>query len=143
MKTLIASIAIVLFLISQLGSKEVVTSNESAIAPTNLAYFTVQPLGRDFQLTWATNSEEKESRLELQKSFNERQFETLAVFKGADRSRLKAYAYTDTMPFERTAHEVKIIYYRLKQVDANQIYTYSKVISIVREDIYESPNPTL
>jgi hypothetical protein len=81
--------------------------------------------------------------LELQKSFNERQFETIVIFKGSDRNTLKTYAHLDTTPFERTAHEVKTIYYRLKQVDENQTYTYSKVISIVRDDIYVTPNPTL
>ena len=142
MKTLIASIAIILFLMTQLGSKEVENSNESAITPTNLAYFKVQQQGHDFSLTWATTSEQKDMRLELQKSFNEREFETLAVFKGTETNTSKTYAYLDKTPFQRTAHEVKIIYYRLKQVDENQTYTYSKVISIVREDEIEV-NPTL
>jgi hypothetical protein len=142
MKTLLISIAIILFLMTQLGSKEVENSNESAITPTNLTYFKVQQQGHDFSLTWATNAEQKDTRLELQKSFNEREFETLAVFKGTESNALKTYAYLDKTPFQRTAHEVKIIYYRLKQVDENQIYTYSKVISIVREDEVEV-NPTL
>jgi hypothetical protein len=142
MKTLIVSIAIILFLMTQLGSKGVQNSNESAITPKSLAYFKVEQQDRDFLLTWATTSEQKETRLELEKSFNERQFETLAVFKGTDRNALKTYAYLDKTPFQRTAHEVKIIYYRLKQVDENNIYTYSKVISIVREDEVEV-NPTL
>lgn len=142
MKTLIASIAIILFLMTQLGSKEIENSNESAITPTNLAYFKVQQQGHDFSLTWATTSEQKDTHLELQKSFNEREFETLAIFKGTDRNALKTYVYLDKTPFEKTAHEVKIIYYRLKQVDENKIYTFSKVISVAREEEMEV-NPTL
>lgn len=133
MKTQLLIIAIILSLMTYLCSTKRVNANNSASISSKLAYFSVQQLGRDFQLTWATNYEENNTRLELQKSFNERQFETLALFKGADRNTLKAYAYTDTMPFQRTAHEVKIIYYRLKQVDKNEVYTFSKVITIVRE----------
>jgi hypothetical protein len=142
MKTLIASIAIILFLMTRLGSKEIENSNESAITSPNLAYFKVQQQGHDFSLTWATTSEQKDTHLELQKSFNERQFETLVVFKGTESNASKTYAYLDKTPFQKTAHEVKIIYYRLKQVDENKIYTFSKVISIVREDEMEA-KPTL
>jgi hypothetical protein len=143
MKTQLSIIAIILLSMTYLGSTKVESTNDSAITPTNLAYFSVQQLGRDFQLTWATNSEEKNTQIELQKSFNEREFQVVALFKGADRNALKAYAYLDTTPFERTAQEVKIIYYRLKQVDANQVYTYSKVITIVRPDEGDYVNPTL
>jgi hypothetical protein len=146
MKTQLSIVAILLISITYLGSKKVENPNTPATLPTGLAYFSAQQLGHDFELTWATNSEEKDSRLELQKSFNERQFETIAIFKGADRNTLKTYTYLDTTPFERTAHEVKMIYYRLKQVEPNQVFTYSKVVSIVREDdfdIYANPNPTL
>jgi hypothetical protein len=150
MKIQILAVAVVLVLGTTLGLKQ--TENKAAAvaaavaAPENIAYFMSQRLGNDYQLTWATNSERKESRLELEKSFNERQFETLAVYKGADRNALKTYAYLDTTPFARTAHEVKVIYYRLKQVEPNQIFTYSKVISIVRDDdydIYANPKPAL
>jgi hypothetical protein len=149
MKTQLSIIAILLVSMtylgsmSYLGSTKVENTPNLAIKPDSLAYFSVQQLGRDFQLTWATNSEQKDTRLELQKSFNEREFETIALFKGADRNTLKAYDYLDATPFEKTAHEVKIIYYRFKQVDKNQIYTYSKVITIVRPDEGDYVNPTL
>jgi hypothetical protein len=143
MKTQISVIAILLFVALTLSLKKEESPDATTTNPTNIAHFLVQQLGRDFQLTWATNAEQKDTRLELQKSFNERQFETIQIFKGADRNTLKSYAYTDTTPFERTPHEVKIIYYRLKEVEANQIFTYSKVITIVRDDNYDTPIPTL
>jgi hypothetical protein len=141
MKWLLAALALILFSMTQLGSDKVENSKDSIITPTNLTYFTVQELGRDAQLTWETNAEQKDSHIELQKSFNERQFETLAAFKGAERNALRAYAYVDTTPFARTVHEVKTIYYRLKLVEANQVFTYSKVVAIVREDNYDAPKP--
>lgn len=141
MKWLLGLLVLILFSMTQLGSKKADNSNDSNILPTNLAYFSVQQWGHDFQLTWATTSEQKDTRIELQKSFNERQFETLAVFKGADRRTQKAYMYADTTPFERTVHEVKVIYYRLKVIDDNQTFTYSKTLSIVRENEGET-NPT-
>jgi thioredoxin-related protein len=141
MKWLLASLILILFSMTQLGSDKVENSKDSIITPTNLTYFTVQELGRDAQLTWETNAEQKDSRIELQKSFNERQFETLAAFKGTGKNALRAYAYMDTTPFARTVHEVKTIYYRLKLVEANQVFTYSKVVVIVREDNYDAPKP--
>ena len=143
MKTELCVVAILFFVAINVGSKKVEASNESSITPTNLAYFSVLQVGRDFQVSWATTSEEKNTHIELQKSYNEREFLVISVFKGTDRNTPKTYVHLDETPFERTAHEVKTIYYRLKQVDANQIYTYSKVVSIVRDDIYDVPKPTL
>jgi hypothetical protein len=139
MKIQVLAVAAVLVLGTTLGLKQTETKVAAVAAPENITYFMSQQLGNDYQLTWATNAEQKNVRLELEKSFNERQFETIAVFESAER---KAYAYLDKTPFERTAHEVKIIYYRLKQVTPNQADTYSKVISIVREEDSQ-PNPTL
>jgi hypothetical protein len=56
MKTQHSIIAIILLSATYFGSKKVENTNDSAITPTNLAYFSVQQLGSDFQLTWATNS---------------------------------------------------------------------------------------
>ena len=146
MKWLIVSLALLVFILfsmTRLGSEKVENSKDSIITPTNLTYFTAQELARDVQLIWETNAEEKDSRIELQKSFNERQFETLVAFKGTGRNALRAYAYVDTTPFARTVHEVKTIYYRLKLVEANQVFTYSKVVSVVREDNDAAPNTPL
>jgi hypothetical protein len=138
MKIQILTVAVVLVLGTTLSLKQTENKVAAVAAPENITYFMSQQLGNDYQLTWATDVEQKGVRLELEKSFNERQFETIAVFENAER---KAYAYLDKTPFERTAHEVKIIYYRLKQVTQNQTDTYSKVISIVREEDSQ-PNPT-
>jgi hypothetical protein len=135
MKIQILAVAVVLVLGTTFGLMQTENKAAAVAAPENIAYFMSQQLGNDYQLTWATNAEQKDVRLELEKSFNERQFETIAVFDPAER---KAYAYLDTTPFERTAHEVKIIYYRIKQVEANKIYSHSKVISIVREDAFDA-----
>jgi thioredoxin-related protein len=141
MKWLLAALVLILFSMTQLGSDKVENSTDSFITPTNLTYFTVQELGPDAQLTWETNAEQKDSRIELQKSFNERQFETIAAFKGTGRNAARAYAYMDTTPFARTVHEVKTIYYRLKLVEANEIFTYSKVVAIARDDNNNAPKP--
>jgi hypothetical protein len=143
MKTQLSFVTILLFVVLTLGLKKEEKTNTTTMNPANLAYFSVVQLGDDFQLTWVTTSEEKDSHIELEKSYNEREFQVVEIFKGTERNTPKSYVHLDTTPFRRTAHEVKIIYYRLKQVDANQIYTYSKVITIVRDDIYDVPNPTL
>lgn len=146
MKTYLLSFAILLFLIVPFSFGQEENSDKDTVACLDTAYFTVQQQGRDFVLNWATASENKDARLELQKSFNERQFETLIVVKGTDRQAFKAHTYIDKTPFERTAHEVKVIYYRLKQIEANQTYNYSKVLTIIREtegEDYIDPKPVL
>ena len=132
MKALLLVVVLLSFLIYKLNTGQPQTIHASAFAAVETPFFTVQKQGADFVLNWATAAAD-EGRVEVQKSFNEQTFETVAVIKNEGENARQKHTYLDKTPFERTVHEVKLIYYRLKFVEPNLIYTYSKTITVVRE----------
>ncbi|MBC7452033.1 MAG: T9SS type A sorting domain-containing protein [Cytophagales bacterium] len=93
----------------------------------------------DAELSWVTATEINNEKFILEKSVNGTDFSFVAELKGAgNSSMLLSYAYTDTEVEEGT------IYYRLKQVDYDGKYAYSRIIALtVSEAIQVSvyPNP--
>lgn len=132
MKTFLFVLVLLVIAGFYLNSGQPKNSYTSALVAVDTPYFTVQKRGADFELNWATNAAD-EGRVEVQKSFNEQTFETLAVVKNEGTNARQRHSYLDKTPFERTVHEVKLIYYRLKFIEPNLIYTYSKTVTVVRE----------
>ena len=136
MKALLFVLVLVAVLVYTLNSGQPQTAqtalHTSARAAADTPFFTLKKQGADVVLNWATDVAD-EGRVEVQKSFNERSFETVAVLKNEGTKARQKQTYVDKMPFQRTAHEVKTIYYRLKFVEPNLIYTYSKTLSVVWE----------
>jgi hypothetical protein len=125
-------VALLSFLMVALNSKQPQTEHTSALVVMDKPFFTIKKQGSDVVLNWATDAAD-EGRVEVEKSFNEQAFETVTVLKNEGAKARERRMYVDKTPFEKTAHEVKIIYYRLKFVEPNLIYTYSKTLSVVRE----------
>ncbi len=94
--------------------------------------------GHNF-LEWLTASETNNAWFVIEKSDDGENFEEIGKIKGAGNSvDKKFYSYTDENPF------AGISYYRLRQVDYDGYYTYSKTISLTNAIIYPlavSPNP--
>ena len=132
MKALLIIVVLFSVLIYALNTAQTQTSHTSALVATDRPFFTVQKQGSDFVLNWATDAAD-EGRVEVQKSFNEQTFETISTIKNEGANARQRHTYIDKTPFERTVHEVKLIYYRLKFVEPNLIYTYSKTVTVVRE----------
>ncbi|HOG20547.1 MAG TPA: T9SS type A sorting domain-containing protein, partial [Salinivirgaceae bacterium] len=98
-------------------------------------------------LTWLTTTEYNNSHFEVERSDNMIDFIKIGTVysKAQNGSSTQAidYAYTDDTPIAGTN------YYRLKQVDFNGLYSYSKVVSVTSdrengplESIIVYPNPT-
>jgi hypothetical protein len=93
-------------------------------------------------LVWRTATELNNERFILERSINGIEFSALYVTEGAGTTSVsQEYFYTDQNPFSG------INYYRLKQVDFNQAFTYSKIISVEATDqpgppITVFPNPS-
>ncbi|HRH04139.1 MAG TPA: PKD domain-containing protein [Bacteroidia bacterium] len=92
---------------------------------------------------WSTASESNNAGFELERSASGFDWEKLVFIKGAgNSSETKKYNFLDMQPSSNTC------YYRLKQMDYNGQYTYSKTISITRnteQGLYLQqvfPNPT-
>jgi hypothetical protein len=93
-------------------------------------------------LVWKTASELNNERFILERSVNGIDFVAIYTVEGAGTTSIpQEYSYTDQSPFSG------INYYRLKQIDFNQIFTYSKIISVEATDqpgppITVFPNPS-
>jgi hypothetical protein len=91
-------------------------------------------------LNWATASETNTSYFIVERSHDAVSWEIISQIEGAGNSHnLKTYSIYDSSPLEN------ISYYRLKQVDINGNYNYSKIesISLNKNEtfiIYPNPN---
>ncbi len=88
-------------------------------------------------LTWQTSSETNNSGFDIEKSADAKTFEKIGFVDGSGDSREnRIYHFTDLAPFTTT-------YYRLKQMDYDGKFEYSRIISVKNDyagiSIY--PNP--
>jgi Secretion system C-terminal sorting domain len=81
-------------------------------------------------LNWTTSMEISNDHFEVERSFDEVNFSTIAFVLGAQSEKNGANQYSFTDKDNRIANQ-NIIYYRLKQVDVDGNFTYS-VIKTVR-----------
>jgi hypothetical protein len=111
-----------------------------SVLPIELTAFDVQITeGSKNHLTWSTASEKNNQGFEVERSADGVKFEKIGFVKGnGTSSETKQYTYEDY----RLSSAVT--YYRLKQVDFDGTFTYSKVVSVVGEGgtkLKAYPNP--
>ncbi len=83
------------------------------------------------QLTWITASEINNSHFEVQRSSDGRHFAAIGKIEGkGTTSELHSYQFEDSNLPTTTS----TVYYRLKQIDFNGQYSYSKVVSLQLEN---------
>ncbi len=94
------------------------------VVPVELTSFTALSEGGNVKLKWNSSSEINNSGFEIQRSNNNVNFSKIGYIQGHG-STTKSYEYTfvDNSAF---GHQ----YYRLKQVDFNGSYNYSKVVEV-------------
>lgn len=94
--------------------------------PVELSYFKAELLNETgVLLSWQTASEENNQGFEVQKSTNGKDFETLDFVEGNGTTlETQNYSFTDSELENGTA------YYRLKQLDFDGQFEYSKIITI-------------
>lgn len=110
--------------------------------PVELLSFTAEMQNENVLLAWTTATEINNDFFEVQRSANGLDFETIEKVIGAGNSASRLnYELLDQSPLANTS------YYRLKQVDFNGDFEYSKIISLSNSktqnlfgNIY--PNPT-
>lgn len=108
--------------------------------PVNLTSFSAHIEDQKVLLEWETTSETNNSYFEIERSANVKEFEKIGHVAGQINSEtLVQYSFTDYNPLNGTN------YYRLRQVDLDGKFEYSKIRSIVLErniNVEISPNPT-
>jgi hypothetical protein len=131
----IVTAAIALFSVSNIAFGQVNPSYNDRnyiVLPIDLVYFNAQNQNNEVLINWAFAST-MVNAIELQKSVNARDFESIVGFQKGSASATNIYNFLDKMPFRNADNVVfSTVYYRLKQIDANHIFEYSKVI-VVKE----------
>ncbi|MHA6249865.1 T9SS type A sorting domain-containing protein [Pontibacter sp. CAU 1760] len=93
--------------------------------PVELVYFTATLQNGTVNLQWLTASEKDNRHFEIERSADGKTFKSIGMVNGnGDSSRPIKYSFQDRNPMQGTA------YYRLKQVDTDGKFTYSKVILV-------------
>jgi hypothetical protein len=107
--------------------------------PVGLVDFSGEIVKNQVQLTWTTANELDNAGFEIEKSKNGSDWARMAFIAGAGTTHdYQRYEYADQTPFSG------ISYYRLKQIDFEGTYDYSKVISFdftTNESVRVYPNP--
>ncbi|MBO2012247.1 T9SS type A sorting domain-containing protein [Hymenobacter negativus] len=97
--------------------------------PVELVSFTAQAVNNaDAALAWTTASEKNNARFEVERSLNGTDYAWIGQVNGqGSTSQATAYALTDAGIGPKAAG---LVYYRLKQVDADGAFSYSPVRSL-------------
>ena len=100
-------------------------------------------------ISWATVAEVNTAYFDVERSIDGRNFEKVGAVdaKGSlNQNNINEYAFDDLNAYELAKN---VLYYRLRQVDKNNIFTYSRIVSVnlsgKNEDIFVEntyPNPT-
>lgn len=97
--------------------------------PVELVYFKAGSRGAAVDLSWRTASEDQNSHFVVERSSDGRAFEAIGMVAGNGTTSLATnYEFTDMVPLGGLS------YYRLKQVDEDESYTYSNVAAVRRAE---------
>jgi len=96
----------------------------SVMLPIVLSSFNAMAQRNKVLLSWQTSTESGNKNFEVQHSIDANNYTTIATIAGIGTSALRNdYTFTDATPWAGTN------YYRLKQIDQNDHFTYSRVIT--------------
>lgn len=120
--------------------KSVYIMGYAAVAlPLNLQSFTATNNSSNISLSWATSNEVNAKEFIVERSNGNNDFVSLGKVEALNTKGLNNYVFDDAAPLNSTN------YYRLKIIDKDGAFTYSKVISVNRQLIAKFiayPNPT-
>lgn len=104
--------------------------------PVSWLYTQTEMEGEDVLINWATASEKNNWKFDIEKSVNQKEWNTIGEVKGmGNSSMINKYSFRD----EKGANGE--VYYRVKQTDFNGEYSYSDMMSIKGNT--ESTEPTV
>ena len=124
--------------------------NSITTLPVTIISFTGVKQNNDVLLLWQTASEINNDYFEVERSLDNRQWTTIGKVKGhGTTNSISNYQYSDVSSdsYRNPLDMTNTLYYRLKQIDFNGKYSYSKIILInditkIINDVSVSPNPT-
>lgn len=98
--------------------------------PIELKYFTASSDGNQVLTEWVTESEINNDYFVVEKSYDNRAFEAAGRVEGSGNSNTERNYYFNDVSSLTARAESGILYYRLKQVDYNGEFSYSKVVPV-------------
>lgn len=111
--------------------------------PVQLLKFSASASKADAVLHWSTASETNNKGFMIERSLDGKTFTEVEFVKGAGSSNnVNTYSYADRNIFATAS----AVYYRLKQVDYNEAYTYTDVVlvrvsDVAKPQVVAYPNP--
>jgi hypothetical protein len=111
----------------------------SSVLPLNLLDFTVRKIDQRVQLQWVTEGETNTSHFEIERSSDGTNFNKIGEKASKNTSSKNTYFFLDESP-------LAINYYRLKMIDKDGKYSYSKIVVVNQTAASVSkvhPNPFL
>lgn len=109
--------------------------------PLELISFSVSPSGTDNLLRWTTDHEEGTRSFEIERSYDGQNFTRIASIASANSPGLQQYSFLDKDAWISGGNRR---YYRLRQVDIDDRFTYSQIVSVETQDevfVKLFPNP--
>jgi hypothetical protein len=100
--------------------------------------FTISNEKTQVSLLWSTENEVNTSQFIIERSNDGKSFESIGTVTAANKTGTNKYSFIDKSPLLKTS------YYRLQQLDKDGKFTYSKIVSVNRNEIKEVtilPNP--
>jgi hypothetical protein len=113
---------------TQLSTGEIVPT--SVVVPVEFLYFNAKMKDKIVELTWQTSTETNNDYFTIERSIDGVNWISIDTVKGVGSSNvISNYTYTDEAPL------LGLSYYRLKQVDFNQDFSYSNIAVVNFEGI--------
>lgn len=115
--------------------------NPRTVLPVKLIYFTTKADGNDALLQWSTATEKNNDHFDVERSSDRVNFMKVGEVKGnGNTMNLISYNFVDKNIAESGS---KILYYRLKQVDYNGKFEFSKIqtVTLKKGSVKVFPNP--
>ncbi len=106
--------------------------------PVSLLSFKGQNMEGNNVLKWSTATESNNLGFDIERSLDGKNFERIGTVDGGGTSKdVRSYQYVDRHPFATT-------YYRLKQIDLDGTFSYSRIITVKGGEFYFTvyPNPS-
>ena len=116
-------------------------SNISQPLSIQLLYLQAQPAGNKVNITWATGNENNNDHFEIERSLDGYDFYKIATVGSKGNSSItQYYSFTDLSPL------LSVSYYRIKQVDIDNKFSYSYIVKVnLKSNNYKNlvlyPNP--
>ncbi len=110
------------------------TNFESNPLPVTLVSFEGKAQNDGVTLNWVTASEVNNSHFEVERSLDGENFEQIGTVEGFGTTTV-----TQNYSFVDTNSASGVVYYRLKQVDFDRAFEYSKIITVLVNQATDSP----